>query len=231
MIIFLEKLWFKLTLWSKKRKLDVSQKEDPRNKEFPLETIFEDTPGSIKSKRWKCPIRLNQGPEGMCVAFGIKHWTATEPNKLDQLPTYKDAKELYNKIQKNDRWPGEDYSGTSLEDGLKMLKKEGSISEFRWSYNTKDIIKCIVGFGPLIFVIPTYQGFYYPKIMTGEILPKGKIVGWHCILCNEYDVKNDRIWFVNSWGKKYGKDGRCWMSSKTLDKCFKEGARASFVVG
>jgi len=222
--------WYNpFSLFSPFRTLDVSAKSDVRNNAYPVRSILPPNKEPV-SRRWNCYARLDQGSQGACVAFAISHWLASDPNPVKPLPTNDTAFALYADIQKNDRMPGEDYDGTWIEDGLKWLIKQRRVDEFRWCNSVREMAQTISFCGPLICKIPVYEDFYYPTPFFHQIKPRGKIVGWHAILADEIDIEKRRVWFVNSWGKSHGKDGRVWMSFETVDTCIGAGSTAAVAI-
>jgi hypothetical protein len=162
---------------------------------------------------------------GNCVGFGLTHFLATGPAVLSR-PTNADAFALYEDIKRNDRRPGEDYSGTWIEDGLKLLQKRGIIDEYRWPKTADEMARCLSYVGPLVVKVPIYGSFYHPN-KYGMIQPCGKIKGWHCMLADEIVPGAKQIWFLNSWGSRWGKNGRCWMSYDTAGYILSHGATAA----
>ena len=205
------------------RTLDASSHRDSRNKNYPLSLVLEDE--DLKSRRWKCKARLNQGAEGACVAFGLSHGMLAEPFYYKGL-TNKTAFALYERIKRNDRLPGHAYNGTFVEDGLKLLKKDGKISAFHWAMSGLDALRGLSQKGPLVCKIPVYKGMQRAA-WNGQIKPTGKRMGFHCILADEIDVERERIWFLNSWGRLYGVDGRVWMSFEDVGFLLENGGIAA----
>ncbi len=66
----------------------------------------------------------DQGREGACVGYGTAR-------ALSLMNRYRyDAFELYKQAQRQDSWPGEDYSGTSVRAGLDVVRERGP---YRWA--------------------------------------------------------------------------------------------------
>jgi hypothetical protein len=63
----------------------------------------------------------DQGREGACVGFAV-----CRALSLVNRERY-DGVELYRQAQRQDEWPGEDYSGTSLRAGLDVARERGPI--------------------------------------------------------------------------------------------------------
>ena len=65
-------------------------------------------------------VHWNQGREGACVGFGTSRAASLFNRRLY------DGFGLYNAAKKRDEFPGEDYSGTSVNAGLKTLQVQGA---------------------------------------------------------------------------------------------------------
>jgi hypothetical protein len=208
----------------KRRTFDVAAQSDPRNEMFPVHPLLPPVNEPV-AMRWHCPVRLDQGREGACVGFGLTHFLATGPAVLSR-PSNADAFELYEDIKRNDRRPGESYDGTWIEDGLKLLQKRGIIDEYRWPKTADEMARCLSYVGPLVVKVPIYGSFHRPN-KYGMIQPCGKIEGWHCMLADEIVPGAKQIWFLNSWGSRWGKNGRCWMSYNTANFVLSHGGTAA----
>lgn len=166
---------------------------------------------------WQEGIVLDQGEEGACVGFG---WTAellAEPFTPNPQPpldvAQKTAQKYYKLAQKADEWPGENYSGTSVLAGARIMKQYGFIGEYRWCFSVEDIRDAIIFEGPVVLGIPWYEEMYQ-TLDNGLVKVGGKKVGGHCILLTGYDPsmqigdhKYEVFRWRNSWGKDYGLNG------------------------
>lgn len=77
---------------------------------------------------------LDQGQEGACTGFGL----AAMINYLNlgravQEPV--SARMLYEMAKRHDRWPGEDYDGSSVRGAMKGWHKNGVCPEREWPYD------------------------------------------------------------------------------------------------
>lgn len=201
------------------RVLDWEPKHDPKSREFPIRASLQVAP-RLRNKLWKVGPTLNQGREGACVGFG---WTAealTTPVPVDLTKVAADiprdptayALSVYKAAQKLDNWEGEDYSGTSVLAGAKVLREHGLIKEFRWAFSVDDVINTILSKGPVVLGIEWRSGMY-STTDSGVLLTTGKTVGGHCITAVGFEHKSERlggedgIILQNSWGNRWGKDG------------------------
>lgn len=219
------------------RVLDWGPNHDPRSRNFAIRSLIDTSPVR-RNKLWRPGPILDQGYEGACVGFGctaealatpvpvnlnrMKYVVPREPNAF-ALNLYKDAKYI-------DAWAGEDYSGTSVLAGIKMMKKYGIVKEYRWAFNTKDIVDSILVKGPVILGIYWYSGMY--DAPNGILKVTGDIVGGHCILAIGYrlakDAKQgvDSVILQNSWGNNWGINGLAEISLTDLDTLIKNDGEA-----
>ena len=191
------------------RKLDVSLAQDPRNRDFRMGSVLSAPVGELKSKRWECKPRLDQGAEGECVGFGAAHWFACAP--LEQSVSKTLARLFYDGAQDHDQWPGSNYEGTSVTGLMRFLTKIGVIGEYRWIFNFEELIQTLSLKGAVIVGAEWREGCFEPDFY-GVIRFIGRKKGGHCLCADEVDFEKKRIGFVQSWGRSHGVDGRVYMS-------------------
>lgn len=198
-----------------KRKFDWKARFDNRSKKYPIRGMLWANPRRV-DKVWEIGPILDQGREGACVGFG---WTAqtlaepfsTPPEKLNPRDPEKFALHVYRWAQKIDEWPGENYEGTSVLAGARVLHKLKFISSYSWAFSVDEVIDGILTKGPVVLGIPWYDGMY--SAPGGVVTVKGPKVGGHCILAIGYKVSsplfNGRpsVVLQNSWGPAWGING------------------------
>ena len=219
--------WYNPFDWfEQKRTFDVAPKYDPRSNMYPVRAIL---PYGVKpvTKMWKCSPRLNQGKEGACVGFGIAHEVAAEPvpRKVDG----RIARLIYKRAQQLDKWPGEDYSGTSVLAGMKAGKEAGYYDEYRWAFGLGDLQVAVGHLGPAILGIDWYTGMQKTDAF-GQIHKTGHKTGGHCVCCIGYDLKTKRFKLRNSWGRRWGWMGDCWISEIAMAQLLNSGGVAAIPV-
>ena len=77
---------------------------------------------------------LDQGQEGACTGFGL----AAMINYLNLGRGVEEpvsARMLYEMAKRHDRWPGEDYDGSSVRGAMKGWHKNGVCPEREWPYD------------------------------------------------------------------------------------------------
>lgn len=112
----------------------------------------------------------NQGVEGACVGFGVSRAASLFNRRLY------DGFSLYRAAQQRDEWPGESYSGTSVNAGLQTLRIDGAwratpsgtrpvykdgCSSFMWASTVDDIVGALKTNEPFVRVLNSW-GLNYP---------------------------------------------------------------------
>lgn len=193
------------------RTLDVSLAQDPRNEQFLMSSVLPATVavGELKSKRWECKPRLDQGAEGACVGFAGAHWFACAP--MEQVVSKALAKMFYEGAKDFDSWPGSNYEGTSVSGLMRFLRKLGVIGEHWWIYDFDTLLKTLSLKGAVIVGAEWREGCFEPDFY-GVISFTGLAKGGHAVCADEVDFEKQLIGFVQSWGKHHGQGGRVYMS-------------------
>lgn len=209
------------------RTLDWRPNHDERSREYAIRSVL---PRRVAPRRvmWDEGVVLDQGSEGACVGFG---WTADllcEPVAPTEQPSVRDAEryalEHYRRAKAVDEWPGEDYSGTSVLAGAKVLKRDGHISEYRWCFSVRDVRDAVITEGPVVLGVPWHEGMYETR-PDGLVTVTGDRVGGHCIVVTGYDPALDLgdgegprevFRWRNSWGESYGVGGSAYVAYSDL---------------
>jgi hypothetical protein len=220
------------------RILDWRPKFDERSRQYPISAFFP----SMQSKTftlWRHGEILDQGSEGACVGFG---WTAEALAgpvmvNLEDIPAPRAPKEpnqfanyVYKEAQKIDEWPGEDYEGTSVLAGAKVMSRYGVIQQYRWAFGINDVVGALMSQGPVVLGINWYGSMY--SAPEGKLTVSGNRVGGHAILAIGYNPSSqtfkgkETVILQNSWGKSWGIDGIAEITVEDLDMLLKEGGEA-----
>lgn len=204
---------------------------DPRDRKFALRPVS--VPVERSQKYWlSLGVPLDQGATSQCVAYATTKYLTTHPivNKPHLSPA-----ELYRECQRNDEWDGEepDYEGTSVRAAMKVLKRDGLVSEYRWAWDVETVVTHLLMVGPMVLGINWYRQMFFPDTQ-GFIWPDGPLDGGHAILAigaNRRkacpDGKIGAIRLLNSWGPTYGSNGRVWMSFQVLGRLLAEDGEAA----
>lgn len=208
------------------KRLDRLVQFDERSRSFPIRALVETK--KPRSYTWRCDTVLDQGNDGACVGFSMNHELAARPDVVSGV-SYKSGMFVYHEAQKIDEWPGEDYDGTSVLAGIKVLSDKGYISEYRWAFGLDDLILAVGYHGPAVLGINWY-GSMFSVDDKGFIHVSGNIAGGHAILCNGVNVKGKYFTLHNSWGKSWGVNGEVKISFDDMNRLLSESGEACIPV-
>lgn len=197
---------------------------DERSREYPIRALVGDT-RQPRYKLWGGGRVLDQGTEGACVGFGWAHELAATPIRVKGATENEFARTIYKEAQKVDQWPGEDYDGTSVLAGAKVVKSMGKISEYRWCFSLEDVLLALSYEGPVVLGLNWYEGMFDTD-SKGYIYPTGRLLGGHCIMARGVSVHYERVALRNSWGPDWGKYGGCYLKFEDLERLLHEQGEA-----
>jgi hypothetical protein len=188
---------------------------DPRSRNFPVRL------GAVEKRprRWATGSVLDQGREGSCVGHGWVGELLASPRPAAVTPSrgHELAVEVYREAQFIDEWEGENYEGTSVLAGAKVVKGRGFMGEYRWAFSVNDVRDAVIAEGPVVIGIPWHESMYSTR-PSGLVEVDGSVVGGHCLLITGYHpamrIKGED-WHArfevfrwrNSWGSGYGLNG------------------------
>ena len=132
---------------------------------------------------------------------------------------------IYRQAQLVDEWPGEDYEGTSVRAGAKVLRALGMVSEYRWAWDMETLARYVLTTGTVVMGTNWYEGMDVPNA-EGFVSPRGSIRGGHAWLVLGYNRARGVYRGVNSWGKHWGQAGRFWISEEDLGRLLAESGEA-----
>jgi len=170
----------------------------------------------ILTKRywWSSGHWGDQGLSSQCVAYAWLHWmedgpVTWSPREPGSGFLY-DPAEIYRKAQRLDVWPGEDYNGTSVRAGAKVLKQLGVIKDYRWSSKLRDVIEAVLYVGPVVVGTDWHESMFTPD-KDNFIKPTGGIAGGHAYVINGVNTKRGCFRIKNSWGREWGNVGHAYI--------------------
>jgi hypothetical protein len=195
---------------------------DERDNRFLISSLLPKEAPSITYKYW-WPSGWwgDQGFNPYCVAFSWVHWLAEGPitqkrKRYGDIPPF-DTTYLYNEAQKIDEWPGEDYEGTSVRAGAKVLQKAGFINIYNWAWDLNTTINSILTLGPVVAGTWWTRDMFYPDI-NGYIKATGDKLGGHAYLLDGVNTEKKFFRIKNSWGRNWGKKGFAYISFEDMEK-------------
>ncbi len=215
------------------RILDWKPRFDERSRGYSIRSLV-GPPVPARRRMWRQGTVLDQGTEGACVGFGWMGSYLAAPKAASPQPDAnagaRVALDVYSRAKKIDEFPGEDYSGTSVLAGAKIMQQDGRVSEYRWCFGIDDVRDAILTHGPVVIGVPWYEGMYETK---GLVQISGQNVGGHCILLTGYDpalkfggTPREVFRWRNSWGKSYGLNGSAFIQASDLARLLGEGGEA-----
>lgn len=223
-------------------RLDWQPRHDPKSQNFPIRSAI----GTVEERprAWKLGAVLDQGSEGACVGFGWTGELLSSPKpdfdaSAAQGNQY--ALGIYREAQTIDEWPGEDYSGTSVLAGAKVVHGRGHVDAYRWCFSIEDVRDAVIAEGPVVVGIPWHENMYYTSD-SGLVNVEGNVVGGHCILITGYHPgirlrgedyrERFRVFrWRNSWGPDYGVGGNGFVRYEDLRDLLKEWGEACCPTG
>lgn len=217
------------------RILDWVPRKDPESKNYPVRGAA--APPKLRSRFWTPGKVIDQGYEGACVGFG---WTAealATPVRVNllrvkaEIPRTEEAfaRFVYRSAQKIDEWAGENYEGTSVLAGAKVLKSLGLLREYRWAFSVSDVLLGL-NRGPVVLGIEWRQGMY--EAPGGVLRVVGDVVGGHCITAVGYSISAPElggepgVLLQNSWGESWGNGGFAYISLPDLNTLLRRDGEA-----
>lgn len=212
--------------------LDWKSRHDPKSKNYQVRAIV--APSEPKTRLWRQGIVLDQGREGACVGFGHTGDLIAQPmgSYATAFRANQYAFDLYAEAKRNDEWQGENYEGTSVLAGAKVLQSRGLIGSYRWAFSIEDVRDSIINIGPVVIGIPWYDGMYETR-PSGLVEVSGPVVGGHCIVLTGYYTKKtiegkrlEVFRWRNSWGRGYGENGTGYIKIEDLEALLKDQGEA-----
>jgi hypothetical protein len=203
-----------------------------RSAEFPIHTDPRLEGVALHDVDWDLTIDfpLDQGAEGACVGFGTSAELSAEPMQWPTGNAF--AQTLYQRARARDRARGYDFpSGATVLAGLEAAREMGLIQGFRWAQRFDDIALGLM-VGPVVMGTDVTEGMY-ETTAEGEWVPVGPYIGGHCWVIIGFRLNHPTFGrcylMVNSWGARFGFNGKAWIREESLRKLWDRGGEAAIV--
>lgn len=202
---------------------------DERSREFPVRLLADHvgTPLAAYAPRsytWSCSAVLDQGSEGACVGFGWSAELLARPAVVSAVDN-ESARRLYRAAQRIDEWPGEDYEGSSVLAGAKVVRAAGYMGEYRWAFGPDDVIRTLGYLGPVVIGVNWREGMWDVD-GDGYVHASGDVVGGHCTLLRGVSIRHRAVLIQNSWGIGWGMNGCAHLSWDDLARLLDDDGEA-----
>ena len=174
----------------------------------------------------------DQGDSSQCVAYSWTHWLEDGPVGHRGPAPLHDPATFYAECQRNDEWPGEEYDGTSVRAGAKVLKAQGMITEYRWSQSLDGLLRAVLEAGPVVVGTNWYEKFFDPDEdgIIGEGDDWGQVAGGHAWIINGATRSHEMFRAKNSWGRSWGMGGRFWIPFRAMERLIAEDGEVCLAV-
>ena len=200
---------------------------DERDRHFPMSAVLRAAAPLRTERFYRTGPVLNQGDLPQCVRFAWWQFLRSAPI----MTAIELSGDFYTECQRADEWPGEDYDGTSVRAGAKVLQDKGRLASYVWSWSAAEMRDWILrSHGTVVMGTNWYSGMNTPSPRTGFVPLTGALVGGHAYLCIGYSERRGAFRFINSWGATWGQRGRFWTKGEDVDRLLKEDGEACSAV-
>lgn len=187
---------------------------------------YADTPERKPAPHFPAHPTLNQRNRGACVWFSIATAMNASPRRIKPELTDAFALEQYHITQHEDPWdgcewgsacpiqPGPQYGGTAVLTGLKVAKRLGMVTEYRWCFTIDEVVRACRERG-VLFGVPWYRSMFNTR--EGGHLPvdpSSGLAGYHATYGVAFRYapvpglgpkKREHVVNQNTWGPWGGK--------------------------
>lgn len=172
----------------------------------------------------------DQGNTPMCVEYGWGHFCTDSPIVDTATGPPWQTGEVYHAAQLVDEFPGEDYEGTSVRAGAKVLQARGLIGEYRWAFDVDTVLRCVLTTSPVVMGTNWYESMFNPDPVTGRVSIGGAMAGGHCWVVNGYNDRTGWARCKNSWSFQWGHRGHFFIHRTDLARLIAEDGEACMAV-
>ncbi len=152
--------------------------------------------------RYKPGPVLDQGREGACAGYSVRQILNSEPFRQTKGPS---AREIYLEARVIDEFDDDEVeSGTSVRAALQVAVNNGLIESFHWAPDMESVLNWLWKQGPVDVGSDWYS---YSTFPDGRVVYSGTPVGGHSYPFTGYDLSENVLIGINSWGPSFGFGG------------------------
>lgn len=209
---------------------------DVRDELYPIRTLLEEQGAEASTRKYRYWSTTSwwgdQGATPQCVGYAWAAWLEDGPVTHRNMPApIVTPQAIYEQAKTFDEWEGEDYDGTSVRAGAKVLSSMGLISEYRWGQNIDTIILALLEAGPIVFGTNWYDSMFYPDSEGVITIAQGaRVAGGHAFKVDGVSLTKGLARGKQSWGRGWGKNGHFYISLEDLERLLQEDGEACLAV-
>lgn len=203
---------------------------DERDRNYPMAAVVPQRSARTWRYWWARGAWLDQNGWPECVVYSWAHLLEDGPVTFDGPAFTADLlHSWYDRAQRIDQWPGEDYDGTSVRAGADILRQEGLISEYRWAWDLDTVIRAVLEAGPVVVGTTWYEGMSRPA-SDGFVSVSGSVQGGHAYVLNGVNTHRKVFRIKNSWGREWANRGHAWITFDDFAYLLRERGEACLPV-
>lgn len=203
---------------------------DERDRLYPMRTVIPKQV-DVQVRYWDDDSWWgDQGDTPHCVGFSWAHWLEDGPVVHHRdFPPVVAPRTIYDGAQLVDEWEGEDYDGTSVRAGAKVLTSLGFVGEYRWATTVREVAEAILTVGPVVVGTVWTADMFTPD--ADHVLhPTGPVMGGHAYVLNGFDSFTGMFRVKNSWGRMWGDGGHAYLHFTDLERLLDEYGEACLAI-
>lgn len=175
---------------------------------------------------------LNQGPDGICVGAGWRHWLECAPiRQVTRRRLEPSMRTIYRGAAALDIWTENDHEeyafGSDERSGWKFLRSLGMVGEGNSTRDVETIASFLGGRdidnkktgGPLVVGLPWYPSMNVPDAEGFSRLPRflPPSEAGHCVCVARWNEQQGTIGGPNSWGSDWNLPLKGWWKMSAED--------------
>lgn len=207
---------------------------DPRDRSYPARRLLSADRPTRRYRAWYGDsLWIDQGRVGQCTTVSIAHIIYDGPKTprpyypiakpFDTLQMYcraqvLDGEKLTYCSRRND-------TGATMRSAAQAVREAGFVSNFWWFEDVESALLYLTNDGPLWMGTWWYEGMEEVD-RSGYIHATGERTGGHAYKIDRISWNGRWVDVKNSWGQRWGADGRAKLSFEDFGKLFSEYGEA-----